>query len=165
MVKNCAIGVTIASVLIFAAAFMPWGEISAIPAINSNSPFGGSFPFPGNPFPRMNLTITITGWNGSISLGGLSLPNWLVVLASAGVATLCWLKVASVWDAPSALLFALAGYGLLHTGVALFTLMGSGKSSAGVGSFVTALAFIGIVVILVQLVRSPKTAGPPNETL
>ncbi|MGO9111567.1 MAG: hypothetical protein ACLP9L_20270 [Thermoguttaceae bacterium] len=163
MVNNCAIGVTIASVLIFAAAFMPWGEINAIPTINS--PFGGSFPIPGNPFPGMNLTITITGWNGSITVGGLSLPNWLVVLASAGVATLCWLKATSVWDAPVAVLFALAGYGLLHIGVALLTLMGSGKSSAGVGSLLTALAFIGIIAILVQLVRSPKTASPPNQTL
>ena len=163
MVKNCAIGVTIASVLVFAAAFMPWGEISAIPTINS--PFGGSFPFPGNPFPGVNITITVTGWNGSITVGGLSLPNWLVVLAAAGAATLCWLKAASVWDAPSAVPFSLAGYGLLHTGVALITLIGSGKGSVGVGSVLTVLAFIGIIVILVQLVRTPNTASPPNPTL
>ncbi|MGA2620012.1 MAG: hypothetical protein ABSF26_20540 [Thermoguttaceae bacterium] len=163
MVKNSAIGVTIVSVLIFAAAFMPWGEIRATPAINL--PFGGNFPLGGNPLSGMNMTITITGWNGSITLGGLSLPNWLVVLASAGVAALCWLKAASVWDAPSAVLFALAGYGLLHTGVAWLALMGSDKSSAGVGSFLTALAFIGILVILVQQARSPKTASPPDQTL
>jgi len=146
--KNSAIGVTIASVLIFTAAFMPWGEIRATPTLNS--PFGGGFPFGDSPFSGMTMTITITGWNGNITLGGLTLPNWLVVLAAAGVATLCWLKAATVWDAPRAVLFALAGYGLLHAGFALLVLMSSGKGSAGIGSLLTALAFIAILVILVR---------------
>jgi|GEM_PF-4545791 len=57
-----AIGATIAAVLIFAAAFMPWGAIRGTP--NVPSPFGSSFPFGGNPFQGMQITVTITGWNG-----------------------------------------------------------------------------------------------------
>jgi hypothetical protein len=158
-----AIGVTIAAVLIFAAAFMPWGEIRGIPKVQS--PFGNDFPFGDNFFQGMQMTFTITGWNGHITLGGLELPNWLVVLAAAGAAVLCWLKAGSVWDAPSAVLFAVAGYGLLHAGFALVILMSSDQGSAGVGSFLTVLAFIGMLVVLVQQARSPNAASPTNQPL
>jgi hypothetical protein len=158
-----AIGITIAAVLIFAAAFMPWGEIRGTPKIHS--PFQGDFPFGGSPFQGMQMTITVTGWNGNITLGGLKLPNWLVVLAAAGVTTLCWLKASSVWDAPPAVLFALAAYGLLHAGFALVALIASDEGSAGVGGFLTALGFIGILVILVQQVRTTKATSPPSQPL
>jgi len=154
-----AIGVTIAAALILAAAFMPWGEIRGAPM----SLFGSDFPFGESAFHGTELTITITGWNGHITLGGLSLPNWLVVLAAAGVAILRWLKASSVWDAPSAVPFGLAGYGLLHAGLAAVVLMGSARSSAGVGSFLTALAFIGILVILAKQART-STVSPPNQS-
>ncbi len=158
-----AIGVTVAAVLIFAAAFMPWGEVRG--TAKAQSPFGDDSPFGGNPFGGIQMTLTITGWNGHVTLGGLKLPNWLVVLAAAGVAALCWLKALSVWYAPAFVAFALAAYGLLHAGFALVILMSSDQGTAGVGSFLTALAFIGILVILVQQVRSPKAASPPNQTL
>jgi hypothetical protein len=161
--RKFAIGVTVAAVFIFAAAFMPWGQIRGTP--DFQMPFGNNFPFGNSPFQGMHLTVTITGWNGNINLWGLVLPNWLVVLAAASLTTFCWLKAEAVWDTPSGLLFALAGYGLLHAGFALLVLMGSGDGSAGVGVFLTALAFIGILVILFQHRRSPKAATPPNEPL
>jgi hypothetical protein len=135
-----AIGVTIAAVLIFAAAFMPWGTIRGTPNV----------PFVDPPFQGMERIFTITGWNGNITPGALTLPNWLVVLAAASLVALCWLKAAAVWDAPSAVLFALAGYGLFHVGFALVVLMRSENASAGVGSSLTALAFVGILVILIR---------------
>lgn len=160
---KCAIGVTIAAVLIFAAAFMPWGEIRGIPQVQS--PFGDDFPFGGSPFQGMQMTFTITGWNGYITPGGLKLPNWLVVLAAAGVTALCWLKALSVWDAPIAVPFAIAAYGLLHAGLAVVTLMSSEQGSAGVGSFLTVLAFVGVLAVLVQQARSPKGVSPTNQPL
>jgi hypothetical protein len=115
---------------------------------------------------------TTTGWNGNITMMvcvdlaiiyPFTVPNWLVVVAAASVAALGWLKAASVWDAPSAVLFALAGYGLLHVGFVFMVMMTSDKGSAGIGSFLTALAFVGILAILVQRVCSPKTASAPNQ--
>jgi len=161
-----AIGVTIPAVLIFAAAFMPWGHFP-----------GGSTPFQGmqSVFAgALEEAWTTTGWNGNITVAAfvdlrmihpVTLPNWLVVLAAASVAALGWLKAASVWDAPSVVLFGLAGYGLLHAGFAFVALMAIDNGSAGVGSFLTALAFVGILVILVQQVRSPKTPSAPNQPL
>ena len=166
--KSFAIGVTIAAVLIFAASFMPWGEIRG--AAQITTPFGENSPFGraisdgmGSLFQGMELTVTMTGWNGSIALGKLKLPNWLVVLAAIGLATLCWLRATSVWSAPPALLFGLAGYGLFHAGDAMVSLLASSKGSAGVGSFLTVLGFVGILIGLVQRVRGSKVVAPPNQ--
>jgi hypothetical protein len=156
-----SVGVTIAAVLIFAAAFMPWGEIRG--ALNAPSPFGNDAPFGGNPFQGMQMTLTVTGWNGHITLGGLEMPNWLVVPVAASVAALCWLKAASIWNAPSAVLFAAASWGLLQAGITVAILIGSEGGSAGVGSFLTVLAFLGMLVVLVQQARSPKDAGPAAD--
>ena len=107
-----AIGVTIAAVLIFAAAFMPWGQIRGTPnslaqiGHYAHKPFADLLQQPVRDL--LDVTTTTTGWNGSIPPGGL-LQNWLVVVAAASVATLSWLKATSVWNVPSAVPCALAG--------------------------------------------------------
>ena len=103
----------------------------------------------------MEFGVRVTGWNGNMHLGSLEPPNWLVVVAAIGVATLCWLKVTSMWAAPAALLFGLAGYGLLHAGDILVCLMTSDTRSAAIGSFLTVIGFAGILVAL-----SSGTPGP-----
>jgi len=85
------------------------------------------------------------------------------VVAAAGVTALGWLKALPVWRSPLAVPLAVAGYGLLHAGFALVILMTSEKSSAGVGSFLTVLKFIGIVVLLILQARAPKGASPPSQ--
>ncbi len=154
--KKVAIGVSLAAAFIFAAAFMPWGEIRATPEVQS--PFGDGGPFGGGLFGDMQITLTITGWNGNVTLGGLKLPNWLAVLAAACVAAASWLRAMGVWTAPSFVPFTFAGYGLLHAGFALVALMGSDQGSAGLGSLLTALAFVGMLVVLVQQLRSTAHA-------
>src|SRR5215472_10363747 len=99
--KNLAIGVTLAAVVIFAASFMPWGTIRGTATLNLPFlPKGTEVP---DLFGGMEVVVTVTGWNGNMLLGRLELPNWLVVVAGIGVASLCWLKVTSVWAAPPAL--------------------------------------------------------------
>jgi hypothetical protein len=159
--KKVAIGVTVVALLIFAAAFMPWGEVRVGPELESV--FGKGFPAFANPFQGMQVTVTITGWNGQIAPVGLKLPNWLVVLAAAGVSVLCWLKASSVWNAPIAVPVGVAGYGLLHTGYTMVNLMTSGHGSAGVGAFLTVLAFVGILAILIQNARIPMGASQPHQ--
>ena len=96
--KNLAIGVTIAAVVIFAASFMPWGEIRGTATVNFPFlPKGAEVP---DLFGGMEIVATVTGWNGNMNLGRLKLPNWLVVFAAVSVATLCWLKATSLWAAP-----------------------------------------------------------------
>jgi hypothetical protein len=159
--KNLVIGVTIAAVVIFAASFMPWGEVRGTATLNLPfMPKGAEVP---DLFGGMEIVVTVTGWNGTMNLGRLKLPNWLVVFAAVGVAALCWLKATSVWAAPPALLFGLAGYGLFHSGDILVWLLSSDKSSAGVGSFLTVIAFAGMLAALIRHVRAAKPAPFPDQ--
>jgi hypothetical protein len=158
--KNLVIGVTIAAAVVFAASFMPWGEVRGTPTLNLPfMPPGDNGP---NLFGGVEIVMTITGWNSDLNLTRLKLPNWLVVFAAISVAVLCWLKAKSVWAAPPALLFGLAGYGLFHSGYVLVRLLSSDKSSAGVGSFLTVVAFVGMLVALIRHVRTAKPAAFPD---
>jgi hypothetical protein len=144
--KRVAILTSTVAVLILLGAFMPWGQIHGQPVVQGHGlPYAGGHPFMGG---RMSLTVT--GWNGTLTLAGLSLPNWLVVLATAGVAVLCWMRASSVWQAPTALPIALAGYGLVHTGFFTILLAASGDASLGVGSVVSTLAFMILLGILIR---------------
>jgi hypothetical protein len=98
-----------------------------------------------------------------MDLGRLKLPNWLVVFAAVSVAALCWLKATSIWTAPPALLFGLAGYGFFHSGDILVWLLSSDKRSAGVGSFLTVIAFVGMMAALIRQVRAAKPAPFPDH--
>ncbi|MEW6747085.1 MAG: hypothetical protein AB1486_30485 [Planctomycetota bacterium] len=158
---NSSIGVSILAALIFGAAFMPWGEIRSKSPFPS--PLGDAFPIEGIRFGDVQMTLTMTGWNGTVSPFDVDLPNWLVVLAAAGITALCWLRASSAWSVSPIVLLALAAYGLLHAGFALVMLAASDEGSVGVGSLITAIAFSGILVSLVKQMRHPQAATAPSQ--
>jgi hypothetical protein len=169
-----AIGVSIAAVIVFAAAFMPWGEITTTISAGMNmnspfgngspmggdSPFGDNSPFGGSAVASQQVTVTMTGWNGHLNLGGLKIPNWIVVLVAAGLVALAWVRATAVWPAPAALLLPLAGYGAAHGCVLAIMLIVGEKSSAGIGSLLTGAAFIAMLILFMfQAVSAQETAG------
>lgn len=150
--RNRAVGVTIAAVVIVVASFLPWGEIR-----------GGADTLSGAIFQGLGLSLTVTAWNGHITLLGIKLPNWLVVVTAVAAAALVWIRAAKAWEPPHALLYALAGYGLFHSAWVLLVLMFSNEGSAGIGSLATAAAFVGMLVALRRLLRveaAPADSGP-----
>ncbi|WP_088253192.1 hypothetical protein [Fimbriiglobus ruber] len=78
-------------------------------------------------------------------------------LAAAGVAVVEWLRVGDVWSSPAFVPFTLTGYGLLHSAFVVALLMAADQGSAGVGALFAAAAFAGMLMLLVQQVRSPAT--------
>ena len=98
--------------------------------------------------------MTITGWNGSMTVSGIALPNWLVVVAAAAVAGLAWLRAGAVWTAPRPVPFVLAGYGLVHAAGSAFVRMASDRGAAGIGSLLSAATFVGMLVILARQSRA-----------
>jgi FtsH-binding integral membrane protein len=136
---------------------MPWGEIRAVPQLEIG---GADFPFGGAPFGGMELTFTVTGWNGNATLGGLKFPNWLVVVAAGGVALISWLAATGAWRPPTALPVALAAYGLAHSLYVFVALMLAAKASVGIGVIVTAVAFVGMVVVVVRQFRDLRRTPP-----
>jgi len=138
--KTLAINVTVAAAVVFVASFLPWGTFRGAPA----------FPFGNSPLAGMELSVTSSAWNGSISAPGLGLPNWLVVVAALAVAATAWLKATAAWVPPAALPMALAAYGFLHASWWIVAVGVAGKASVGVGSLLTGLAFTGMLVALVR---------------
>jgi len=145
---------TLLTFLILAAAFMPWGQRSGVePHV---LPLGENklVSYDAGPFPSTKPSLTMTGWNGRLTLVGLELPNWLVVLAAATVAVLYWLKVLSLWPAPAFLVFAVAGYGVLQAVITFVVLVRSYGASPGVGLLLTLFCFICVLKILVHPAHS-----------
>jgi hypothetical protein len=151
---KCAIGVSVAAVVVLIASFMPWGELRGTP----NAPLGGAL------FQGMNLSLTMTAWNGNITILGLKIPNWLVVVAASAAALISWLKALSVWQAHIGLSVGLTVYGFLHACWVLVSLGASDDGSIGIGSLLTAAAFVAMVVLVVQEARSPRQESP-NQSL
>lgn len=116
--------------VIFVAAFMPWGSVGF-----------GSLPFFGA---NVDLSQTITGWNGNISLLHIMIPNWIVVAIAAVLAVIGWLR-ANGTDVQPKVIYRLAFYGALHSGVFVFSMLSGHGVQVGIGSLATLAAFISIL--------------------
>lgn len=162
--RKFAIGVTAGAALVFLATFLPWGLSSSrfVKAVPES--IQRERPVPGDPaVVRITLPETITAWNSYLSVGVFDLPNWAVVLAAVALTALSWLKAASVWNAPTGISLALAAYGLLHAG-SVFVLQLSSRTIEGGaleegGALLAAVAFAGILVVLVRQVQSARSPG------
>ena len=145
-----AIGVSIAAAVVFIGAFLPWGEVSAGPTLDLP---GGSAHLP-------LFSATMTGWNGHITVLGMKIPNWLVVVVAVAAAGLCWLRTMDVWPVSTTIPAVLAGYGLLHAGWVVVVLGASGRGSVGIGAIVVALAFVGMLVAVLKQDRVLSAGAP-----
>ena len=118
--------------IIFVAAFMPWGKSGFIVL-----PISGA-----------TLSQIATGWTGHISVIGILIPNWVVVVIAAAIAFIGWLRANSVEVKPNLSLW-LTLYGLIHTIIFLYSAITfRGTPQLGIGSIITVIAF---VVIMLQL--------------
>ncbi len=143
------VGILGGAALIFLATFLPWGAFSGSPTftgstggpihdlMGTNGPFGG-----------MRVMFTVTGWKGTLSLGGLTMPNWVPFLASLVLAILTLLYRTESAPSFRPLRFALAAYGIAHAG--LFVLIIGAKGQVGPGSLLTLGAFLAILVLLIR---------------
>jgi hypothetical protein len=155
--KRLALEVSASAGLVIVAAFLPWGEVdfSKMPA-----PFGAEM---GDGFNQMIAsfgTVPVTVWNGHADIGGLKLPNVLVVLAAIAGTVAAWLKAISVWNARTAVFTAFAAYGLAHSCYVLVNLVVSAEGSAGFGVFLSTLGF---TWMLFAVLRREKPRKPGIE--
>ena len=151
------IGTTIAAVLVFGAAFMPWGSITAVPTFDMPGFPGSSFTQ--GMFASSEMTLTVTGWNGKLTIGALELPNWAVVLAAACVAAFAWARAYSVGRPSLLVLLGIALYGVLHSIGWMAVALGSGKGSLGIGVLLTTVCFVGMIVPVAREIMSRPEEG------
>jgi hypothetical protein len=112
-------------VVIFVAAFMPWG------AVGTTSLFG------------LSVSSIVTGWSGYITLLGIIVPNWTVVMCASAIVSLYWLNASGHLDTSHKVAQLLAGYGILHAIVFIYSVV-NGGNRIGIGVVITLVAFIAI---------------------
>lgn len=183
--KNHAITVSILTLIIFAASFTPWGTIRYIdeerPSGNlvfhnnviykrDDLPFSLQNKAPvlqfqnGKPILQFQdkktdttvKEITGTLWNGSLSVYGVEIPNWLIVIAAILVALSAWVKALSGWKAYLPFSICLSIYGLLHSGLSLVSFATSRNGSMGIGLYLSAGAFFIMLVLLAKEGFTPE---------
>ena len=144
---------TLATLGVVASASMPWGSYTV--ALPAEGPGGvGEF--------------TSNGWAGRLILGGLALPNGLVVFAAAIACWCCWLRALVIGRIPAALPLAFSIYGLVHAAAIGFVHLGP-DSHPGPG-IPAAIACFGANLALIGRGRdrppAPTRAGrdPPPRT-
>jgi hypothetical protein len=153
--KRQAIEVAAAAVIVLVAGFLPWGEVDfrrmTVPA-----DIGGGM---GEALAQMVAAfgvVPVTLWNGHADLGGIKLPNVLVLFAALAASLVTWLRAASVGSVPARVAPALAGYGLAHSTFVMMNLGLSAEGSVRIGVVVTSLAFVWMVL---ALLRRSKPVG------
>ncbi|RMD74619.1 MAG: hypothetical protein D6820_16380 [Lentisphaerae bacterium] len=187
--KNHAITVSILTLIILAASFTPWGTIRDIDEERSsgNLVFHNNVIYQEDKLPfslqnkapvfriqngkrilqfqdkKTNTTVNeITGtlWNGYLSIQGVEIPNWLIVIAAILVAISAWVNALSGWKAYLPFSICLSIYGLLHSGLSLVSFATSRNGSMGIGLFLSAGAFFIMLVLLGKEGFTPERGSP-----
>jgi tryptophan-rich sensory protein len=125
---------------VFVAAFMPWG------AVGTTSLFG------------ISVSSIVTGWSGYTTLFGIIVPNWTVVICALAIALLHWLSDSGYTGTNPRLPQILAGYGIVHALLFIYSIISYGGSRIGIGAVITLIGFIAIFRSLRR--NTPATAMP-----
>ncbi|HEX5322454.1 MAG TPA: hypothetical protein VFW40_01620 [Capsulimonadaceae bacterium] len=152
MKQNLPIGQLLWCALVFVAAFLPWATVQGSPALSI-----GGFPM-GNM--SISMPLTLTGWNGSLTMAHIQFPNWLVIAAALGIAIVATLRAAGYQQAPRAVEWVLAIYGALYM-LAFLAFMLNTNATLGIGCILTLVAFIGLIIALAGQHRALRPAEQP----
>jgi hypothetical protein len=145
------VGVWIGVAAVVVASFLPWGTFVAKPTVSIEGFPGGGFP--GNPFGEMTMKVTLTGWTGTMTLLGMSVPNWFNVVLAVAAAAVATLGATGAWNPPRLLVVVLACLGLAQVAGTLLVLLSATGASLGVGILVALASFIGLVRACSQVSR------------
>ena len=134
--------------LVGVASFLTWGTIRP----TSFSGFPGGFPGDFGNSILGGIVISVTAWTGNLTLAGLSLPNWLPVIAAAGAVAIVYARGAGAQLSPLAPTLLLI-YALAHVVLFGLIIVGSGRGSLGIGTIAMFAALIGLWRALASALR------------
>jgi hypothetical protein len=100
--------------------------------------------------------LTVTGWNGTLTLLAIDVPNWMTALAAGILALWSWVD-ANISRKAGAYLLAI--YGFIHCLYAAVILVSSERGVLGVGPLVVA---VGFAVILGMLAKDRRRLSNPR---
>ncbi len=145
MNKTHLISLSAACAVVVLASFMPWITFRA--TIDFGSAFQGQME---SMRQFMEQQMTASGWNGNVSLMGITLPNWIVPIGAAAVAFLAWFRATGTWETPRGVGIAIAVLCMIHLGILLLVaVMNSDSTRLGFGSLLAALASGGMLALTI----------------
>ncbi|MFH1037760.1 MAG: hypothetical protein V1789_03710 [PVC group bacterium] len=145
------IGEMISSGVVLIASFMPWGSFKS----TVRSPFGG-----GSQFSNIQITSTINGWNGSLTLLGITIPNWLVVVVALAVTVMAVCRQLKNMNVPPLLSILFSAYGLVHCGVSV-SILGT-KGTLGIGSLLSLAGFVSLIILSIKALSHNELVQPTS---
>jgi len=111
---------------------------------------------------EMLAMFCATGWNGDISLAGLTVPNWFVPILSIALAGFALMRAADVFEAPRGLVIAFATYCMVHLGfLTVIVVIAGGDARLGLGAMLGVLASIAAFVASLMRDESAQEASDP----
>lgn len=132
---------------------MPWG------AVGTASLFG------------LSVSSIVTGWSGYITLLGIIVPNWTVVICALAIVLLHWLHAGARLQTNTKVSLLLAAYGIVHTVLFIYSIITYGGSRIGIGAVITMVSFIALFrsvrkgpSSLAAPAQSPPGQGPPGQS-
>lgn len=130
---------TAACALVLLASFLTWMSFRFAPGLALDA---------GNePMARaIEQSLSATGWRGQITILGITLPNWMIPVAAAAIASLAWLRATSAWETPRWIGIGLASLCVAHLAT-LIAVVGANSEIVRLGPGAL-LAALGSVAML-----------------
>jgi hypothetical protein len=150
MQNRMPVGAIVAAIVVLVASFVPWGlfdmptqvlfgfgNFGAMCTANQHFTFN-----------RPAFAMTINGWNGHLIIFGMIVPNWLVVVAAAAIATIAVLVRFTDIHIPRFFSPLLSAYGVVHCGMAAYFL--GPTQHLGLGVLLSLFAFVALLGLSVR---------------
>lgn len=134
---------TLATVAVLITASLPWGVISGAGDLRTTGDAGAALRASEDLLRITGVTITISGWEGYLTLAGIKLPNFLVPIAALLATAVLWARAMGVRAGlPRAIPIGLVGFGLLHGAITMFAYVVADGGSLRIGLPLCQVAFL-----------------------
>ncbi len=129
-----AVLLIVACAILALASFLPWAQFK--PQMPAGFDLASMDEF-------MRSAMTATGWNGNVSLLGITVPNWFVPILAFAIIGMTLMRGADIWDAPNGLSIAAAAYCLAHLTLLIAVVVANGSQvRLGFGVLLAELAAV-----------------------
>jgi hypothetical protein len=143
--KILLIALFFASGFVLLGSFLPWLTFKTSLPTEFTADFKEAKAF-------MDHFLTLTGWNGEVTLLGITLPNWMVPIAAIFVALTTAGRATGTWDAPRKLSIGLAVFCTIHLGTLLFVAAANSESTRlGFGAILGMFGSLGMLGLTIFL--------------
>lgn len=136
--RGIGVGVVVVLVVL-ASMFMPWGTAPINSMTGPKTELNQAL---FAPLLTAMGSVTFNGWNGSVTLMGIAVPDWMVLVLAVAAVGLALTRGSETRGPPRGLIYLLLIAAIVQCAVVVAVLAGSKDGTAGIGPIVGALALV-----------------------